>query len=325
MKIMNLRASQGLPARMATIPGVSEPNPTPDLAPLRTHGLPVGHGHVLHVQEWGALDGLPVLLLHGGPGSGCSPLLRRGFDLTKYRLICPDQRGAGHSTPRGSLVHNNTAKLLDDLWLLRRRLGVERWLVAGGSWGATLALLHALDQPEGVLGLLLRNTFLAREADIRGFFEGAPATLAQGWTGMPELEGEAAQALAIEWWRWERLRCGQSDEAQTPAGEALEALVDRYRVQSHFLREGCWLQEPPLLDRLAALPQVPLRLLHGEQDAVCPATGARLLQAAVPWAELEILPGVGHDPAHPLLQAAQRRALDAFAERGDFGPPGDAV
>jgi proline iminopeptidase len=322
MKIMNLRRPWGEPVRMATIPGVSQPYENADSAPLRSHALPVGHGHVLHVEEWGAPDGLPVLLLHGGPGSGCSPLLRRGFDLEKYRLICPDQRGAGRSTPRGSLVHNSTDQLLDDLELLRRRLGVQRWLVAGGSWGATLALLHALDQPDAVLGLLLRNTFLARESDIHGFFDGAPHALAQGWPTMPALEDEPAQALAVAWWRWERWRCGQTQAVEPPAGEALAALVDRYRVQAHYLRDGCGLQSPPLLERVAALPRRPVRLLHGAQDAVCPVDGARLLQAAVPWAALDVLPGVGHDPAHPLLQAAQRRALDAFAAQGDFGPVG---
>jgi proline iminopeptidase len=300
---------------------VTEPNEHPSDVPLRIHALPVGHGHVLHVEEWGHPDGLPVLLLHGGPGSGCSPLLRRGFDLKKYRLICPDQRGAGLSTPRGGTAQNTTAKLLDDLWLLRRRLGVERWLVVGGSWGATLALAHALDQPDSVRGLLLRNTFLARESDIASFFKGAPEALAQDWRSLPELDDAEAQALSLLWWRWERLRCGQPDEAEAPSGDALVALVDRYRVQAHYLREGCWQQSPPLLERCAALRQVPLRLLHGAQDAVCPVMGAQLLQAAVPWAELEILPGVGHDPAHPLMLAAMRRALDAFATRGDFGAP----
>ncbi|NML18451.1 alpha/beta fold hydrolase [Azohydromonas sp. G-1-1-14] len=286
---------------------------------MHTHALPVGGGHVLHVEEWGRADGLPALLLHGGPGSGCSPLLRRGFDLERYRLICPDQRGAGQSTPRGEIANNTTAKLLDDLWLLRRRLGIERWLVVGGSWGATLALAHALDQPEAVSALLLRNTFLARESDIQGFFSGAPQALARGWPTLPELDEEPARALALRWWGWERHRSGQPEDAPAPSGEALAALVDRYRVQAHYLRQGCGLQSPPLLERCAALPQVPVRLLHGAQDAVCPPLGAQALQAVVPWAELELLPGVGHDPAHPLLQDALQRALDAYAARGDFG------
>ncbi|WP_232539842.1 alpha/beta fold hydrolase [Azohydromonas aeria] len=307
---------------MATIALVSELYEFPAGPAPRTHALPVGHGHVLHVEEWGHPDGLPVLLLHGGPGSGCSPLLRRGFNLQQYRLICPDQRGAGRSTPRGEVAHNTTAKLVDDLWLLRRRLGIERWLVVGGSWGATLALAHALDQAEAVSGLLLRNTFLAREADIEDFFDGAPEPLVPDWRTLPDLDAaDAAQAraLALLWWGWERRRCGQDDAAPPPEGEALDALLDRYRVQAHYLRNGCWLQSPPLLERCAALPRVPIHLLHGAEDRVCPPEGSVALREAVPWATLDMLPGVGHDPAHPLLQDALARALDAFAARGDFG------
>ena len=124
----------------------------------------------MHVEEHGDPAGLPALVLHGGPGSGSSPVLRRGFDPSRYRIICPDQRGAGRSTPAGAIAANTLADLLDDLRRLRAHLRIDRWLVVGGSWGATLALAHALDQPGAVAGLLLRNVFLARASDIHDVF-----------------------------------------------------------------------------------------------------------------------------------------------------------
>jgi proline iminopeptidase len=122
------------------------------------HRLPVGGGHVMHVEEHGNPAGLPVLVLHGGPGSGSSPVLRRCFDQASYRIVCPDQRGAGQSTPRGGIEANTVDDLLADLRALRAHLRIPRWLVVGGSWGATLALLHALDTPEAVFyGLAIRR------------------------------------------------------------------------------------------------------------------------------------------------------------------------
>ena len=148
--------------------------PVPDLADLpvlRTHALPVGDGHVLNVQEFGHPQGQPLALMHGGPGSGASPVLRRGFDSAAWRVICIDQRGAGGSRPRGATEANTTEHLLADLRQVRQALGVERWVVAGGSWGATLAVAYAAFEPEAVAGLLLRASFLARRADIDGFFQ----------------------------------------------------------------------------------------------------------------------------------------------------------
>src|SRR5688572_6471045 len=150
--------------------------PHADLAPYRTHAIAVDGGHCLHVDEFGREDGVPALVLHGGPGSGISPLQRRLFDPERYRIICPDQRGSGRSTPPGETAHNTTSNLLDDLATLRSALGVSRWLVVGGSWGATLAILHAAAQPDAVSGLLLRSVFLARPADITAFFDGIDLT-----------------------------------------------------------------------------------------------------------------------------------------------------
>lgn len=288
-----------------------------DQPALRSFMLPVGDGHSLHVETWGRADGIPALVLHGGPGSGCSPLLRRFFDPQRFWVVCPDQRGAGRSAPAGATAHNTTDHLLADLRALRAALGIPRWLVVGGSWGAALALAHALDQPEAVSGLLLRSTFLARPQDIAGFFREAPDLLRDHWQTLPEAQAAGAQALARSWWAWERTMTGTA-AGPAPEGAALDALVQRYRIQSHYLRNGCWLQTPGLLARCAGLPPVPTLLLHGTADRVCPPEGARALHARLPHSTLAWAESAGHDPAHAALAQEMVAALDAFAMGAGF-------
>ena len=299
--------------------------------------LAVSDGHELHVRRSGALDGLPVLVLHGGPGSGCSPLLARCFDPRRYRVICVDQRGAGLSRPHGEIAHNTTAHLLADLRALRRHLGVSQWLVVGGSWGATLALAHAIDAPDAVSALLLRGLFLARAQDVAHFFDAAAHGRPQAWEVYERhaaewhcpliealyrvlCEGTPAErnALALHWWRWEHF-VAAGTEPPPPDADAVRVLVGRYRIQSHYLRELCWLDQPPMLVRCAALRRVPTLLLHGTQDAVCAPTGAAALHARLLHSELRWVQGAGHDPTHPGMVDATVRALDAYAARGHFG------
>ncbi|KIQ31172.1 prolyl aminopeptidase [Variovorax paradoxus] len=301
------------------------------------HRLPLSGGHVMHVEEHGNPHGLPALVLHGGPGSGSSPLLRSGFDLARYRIVCPDQRGAGLSTPAGSIAHNTLADLLDDLRLLRAHLHVDRWLVVGGSWGATLALLHALDQPSAVAGLLLRNVFLARASDIHDFFAGTARHGGSEWHVLWDearrrqcaitavladifAHGtwERQREVALCWSDWEQRMSGGS-AAPPGDGDALQRLVSRYRVQSHYLHHGCWLGAPTLLERCTALPAVPTLIVHGTHDALCPPQGAQALanilhgRAALQWAQ-----GAGHNPTHPALVAAMSEALRDYADTQAF-------
>ena len=338
MIFMNRRADAATASRYH--PSVM-PAPYPDAPLLRGHALPVGGGHVLQVQEFGRADGIAAVLLHGGPGSGSSPLLRRFFDPARYRVICIDQRGAGASRPRGSVLHNRTADLLDDLRRVREQLGLARWLVVGGSWGATLALAHAAAEPAAVAGLLLRASFLARREDTEWFFQGAARECPQAWQNLAsmappaqragllhwlaqQLEGGAAPAAALAWWRWEQALAGVTPATAEPDGASLAALVDRYRIQAHYLSHDCWLSVPTLLERCTAVPPVPTLLLHARDDRVCRAEGARALHARLPHSRLQWLDGAGHDPAHPAMAATMAAALDCYAVRGNFDGLGES-
>jgi proline iminopeptidase len=305
--------------RVPALPTLAPPpaSPAQDTVPITRRTLDVGEGHVLHVEEHGRDEGLPALVLHGGPGSGSSPLLRRGFDPARYRMICPDQRGAGLSRPRGGTAANDTGRLLADLRGLRAHLGIDRWLVVGGSWGATLALLHAADAPDAVAGLLLRGSFLARDEDISAFLAplGEATVLARRLAGA---DRDDRHALALAWWRREQSLSGGAGPAHAPQGDELDRLVGRYRIQAHYLAHGCWLGSTPLLDRCAQVPRVPTLLLHGRDDRICPPAGAQRLHAALPGSRLRWIDAAGHDPSHPAMAAAMAAALDEWARLGTW-------
>lgn len=309
----------------------------PELAPYRTHELRVSSGHVLHVDESGQPDGIAVLVLHGGPGSGSSPLLRRFFDPARYRIVCPDQRGAGKSRPRGSTVDNTTDHLIADLETVRRMLNIARWLVVGGSWGAALALAYAAAHSDAVAGLQLRATFLARDEDMAGFFQAADGEHAAAWAQFASIapvdqrhallpfiarglssDADTARRMALAWWRWESTLATGAVTQPEPSGAALDAQVDRYRVQSHYLLHRCWLDAPPLLDRCPLVPAVPTLLLHGADDRICRPDASLEVHRRLPHSLLRIVDGVGHDPAQPAMVQATVEALDAYAAHGTF-------
>jgi len=274
------------------------------IEPYATHTLPVSAGHRLYVEECGRRDGIPVVFVHGGPGAGCEPWHRRFFNPEVYRIILFDQRGCGRSVPHAELDGNDTASLVADMEAIRELLGIERWVVFGGSWGSTLGLVYAETHPECVLGLILRGIFLCRPRDIHWFYqEGASFLLPERW-----------QAKA--WSLWEA-------HASTLLPKA--AVVDHFgnphtalslaRIECHYFMHDSFLQQDQILDNVHRLRDIPGVIVHGRYDVVCPVEQAWLLQRAWPGAELRVVPDAGHSALEPGIVDALVRATEQTAMR----------
>lgn len=305
--------------------------------------LDVGSGHSIYYEQHGAADGIPALLLHGGPGSSSTPRQREFLDPTRYRCIQFDQRGCGRSTPLGETAHNHTGVLIEDIEALRRHLRVERWLVSGGSWGAALALAYAARHREHVAGVLLRGTFLTGHADLEWFFHGVGALLPQlnadfmavvprRWRGsvvtwldrcFADVGGDRERTLriALAWQAYEQGVGGPHlPPTPSPAVDAEQAqrLIAKYRVQAHYLARRCFLDEAAVLRAAGELHGMPLALVHGTQDRVCRPYNAWRVQRTCAGSRLAWAAQAGHDPAHPALLRLLRGAADAFAAERDF-------
>lgn len=311
----------------------------PPIDPLLNHSLPVGDGHVLHVEECGRLDGIPALFLHGGPGSGCTPMHRRFFDPDRYRIILPDQRGAGRSTPHAGLDANTTPNLVADLEQIRTALGIDRWLLFGGSWGSTLALAYAQAHPERVTGLILRGIFLGREQDIRWFYqEGASRIFPDYWQDYLEPIPASERGDLIAAYR--RRLVGENEIAQLQAARAWStwegrcatlrpepAVIERFaggrhalsmaRIENHYFSHGAFLDQP-LLDGMERLAGIPGHIVHGRYDMICPIEQAFALAADWPDDDvtMEIIEAAGHAASEPGIIDALLRATDRFADQG---------
>ena len=287
-------------------------SPTPDCFYLRTPDA-----QRVHVRLAGPPDGEPWLVLHGGPGSGCSAAMAAWFDPQWHRVVMPDQRGAGKSRPTGSLRRNNVGALLADLEQLRQTLGIERWGVVGGSWGAALGLAYAAKCPDAVAALVLRGTFLTGRDDVANLFaprlggrrmlqrvkprgERLPDARAHLLTvsrllqsGTPVQKWDTAAA----WRESEQALLGLSarQHLRRLPLRMREAMAAKYRIQAHYLRNRAGLGKPGLLRaaRTIAAHGLPVTLLHGRADAVCRPANARRLQAAMPGARLAWVDG-GH-------------------------------
>lgn len=309
----------------------------PDIKPYATQRLAVDDLHSLYVEECGVPGGLPVLFLHGGPGAGCEPMHRRFFDPQRYRIVLFDQRGSGQSTPHAELRDNTTWRLVADIETLRERLGIDRWLVFGGSWGSTLALAYAETHPERVWGLILRGVFLCRDRDIHWFYqEGASRLFPDRWeqflapipvaernemvpayyrrlTSANELERlRAAKAWAM--WEGTTLTLEHNPQIVEQFGEVHRAL-SLARIECHYFINQCFMEPDQLLRDADRLRDIPGVIIHGRYDVVCPLDNAWALHQAWPEAELRIVPTAGHAASEPGIIDALVHATERFADQ----------
>lgn len=292
--------------------------------------LPVDNRHLLAVAVSGNPAGEPVLVLHGGPGSGCSPRLLSLYDPARQRIVAFDQRGAGQSQPVGETRANTTTHLIADIELVRAHLGIARWRVTGGSWGATLALAYAMAHPQVVTGLVLRSSFLPGMGNVRWFFQDLAEHCPAAWQALAAgvEEGERSDLLAALMRRlaspdpavaraaataWARYESAVAEPAAPPLPDLpaseLDRLVRKYRLQGHYLAAGCFLDEADFLSGCSALEGLPVTLIHGRDDRVCPPANAERLHAAIPGSRLVWIDGCGHQAFNPAMVAAWQAAL----------------
>jgi proline iminopeptidase len=309
-----------------------EPLPLyPAIEPRCTGTLDVGDGHRLYWEECGAPRGVPVVFLHGGPGAGASPVHRQFFDPAHYRIIVFDQRGAGRSTPLGSLVANTTADLVADIERLRTMLGFERWIVFGGSWGSTLALAYAQHHPERCLALVLRGIFLGRPAEIDWFLHGVRNVFPEAWREFAEFipAPERGDLLAAYHRRlvdpdpaihvpaarrWSVYEGSCSTLAPNPALVA-DFASDRValglaRIEAHYFVNRLFLPEGFLLANVGRIRHLPAVIVQGRYDAVCPAVTADDLHRAWPEAEYHVVADAGHSAFEPGIRSRLVGAME---------------
>ncbi|NNM52569.1 MAG: prolyl aminopeptidase [Pseudomonadales bacterium] len=303
----------------------------PELHPFEQKMLEVDPLHRLYVEQSGQIEGIPILFVHGGPGGGTQPVHRRFFDPERYRIILFDQRGCGRSTPYASLERNTTQDLVEDMEVLRRDLGVERWVLFGGSWGSTLSLAYAQAHPEHVMAMILRGIFLCRPQDIKWFYqEGASRVFPDAFddfikpipeperhnllaayhsrlTGRDELQ---QMACAKAWSIWEGV-CSSLH----PSPSLVEQFADprkalaMARIEAHYFMNGSFLNLP-LLAGVHRLKGIPGTLIHGRYDMVCPLDNALSLHQAWPGSQLQIVRDAGHAASEPGITDALIRATD---------------
>ncbi|MBE5269416.1 prolyl aminopeptidase [Stenotrophomonas sp. B2] len=314
----------------------------PPITPYREHTLPVSTLHTLHVEECGTPGGIPVVYLHGGPGAGISPTHRRFFDPARYRIVLIDQRGSGRSTPFGELRDNTTQELVADIEKVREHLGIERWLVYGGSWGSTLSLAYAQAHPARATGLIVRGVYLGRDIENQWFSEpqgGARWIFPERWdryeAHIPEDErGNLLQAYwtrldspdpairiaaAMAWLGWEDNAATLQHEVSAESSSDPMDTLAKARIEAHYFRNRAFLEPGQLLRDVERIRHLPAVIVQGRYDIICPPRSAWELAKAWPEARLEMVIA-GHSANEAATTDALVRATDDFADR--FGQPG---
>ena len=311
----------------------------PPIEPFATGMLPLDPPHAMYWEQCGNPEGPAVVFLHGGPGAGATPTHRRFFDPAHYRIVIFDQRGAGRSTPLGTLVNNSTAHLVADIERLRRHLGIDRWIVFGGSWGSTLALAYAEAHSDRLRALVLRGIFLCRRSEIDWFLYGIRAIFPEPWRSfsnfLPEAErgdllGNYYRRLthadpaihmpaARAWSRYEGACSTLLPNVEATANFADDRVaLGLARMEAHYFVNHIFLPENALLDNIGRLRRHPATVIQGRYDMVCPIMTADLLARAWPEARYVVVPDAGHSALEPGIRAALVTACERFKDEAQM-------
>ncbi|MEE8233170.1 MAG: prolyl aminopeptidase [Gammaproteobacteria bacterium] len=313
----------------------------PELGPFATDVLELDNGHSIYFEQSGNEKGLPVIFLHGGPGSGCNENHRRYFNPDKYRIIIFDQRGCHRSTPNGSVENNSTQSLLSDIESIRNKLKLGKWILFGGSWGATLALLYAEKYPQHVSGIILRGTFLARQCDFEWFahddMHGVNRIFPDYWqeylslfedNEKDDLSGSLYQRVfsdnretqleaAKAWSLWAGRVVTHSlgmDEPYVLDEDDDEKLINEVKVEMHYAKNRYFIDENQILDNISQIPDVPITIIHGRKDLTCLPESSWSVHQALPNSELIIVADAGHLASEPAMVDALVSATDQMVE-----------
>ena len=308
-------------------------------APLTSELIEVGDGHSIHVESVGREGGIPAVYLHGGPGSGCQPDHRRLFDPERFHAVLFDQRGAGRSRPKGCRDHNTLPDLIADMETIRGKFGFEKWMVVGGSWGATLALAYAEAHPDRVSGIVLRATFLGTRGELdRAFLKTLPQFYPQLSEDFIDLLPEADRAQPLEaYWRrildpdegvhapfaraWhdtERILSEHSPSRARLDPASLKStgpLPATPFMEAHYFASDCFMRPNQILDETEKLKGIPGVIVQGRYDLLCPPVTSHALASRWGDAELRIVEGAGHTLYDPGVRNAVMRAIADVASR----------
>ena len=307
----------------------------PPRDPFDQRVLEVGDGHRVYVEQCGRPDGIPVVVLHGGPGGGCSPAMRRYFDPAKYRVVLFDQRGCGRSRPHASVENNTTWHLVRDIELIRETLGIDRWIVFGGSWGATLSLIYAQAHPDRAAALVLRGVFLMTKPELDWFYGGGAGKFwPDVWEKFTKLVPADEQDDFIEayhrrlfsgdvmietryaraWSAWENALASMASDGSTGESPAEYARAFA-RLENHYFREMGFLSEDQaILNCMDKIQHIPGYIVQGRYDMICPPTSAYLLSKAWPKSKLQMVSRAGHALSEPGISSALVHITDGLAQ-----------
>ena len=306
----------------------------PEIEPNKEYMLTCGDIHNIYVEESGNPDGQPILFLHGGPGGGCGAKQRRFFDPKYYRIILFDQRGCGKSTPLGETKENTTEDLISDIETIRKHLNIEKWVLFGGSWGSSLALAYGVRYPEYLTGLILRGVFLSREKELDWFLKDVDQffpeyhelllnhkdninkdNLVEEYTRLVFGNNfNIAKKASVAWNKFEGsvLKLLPTSDLSDNKEINYEFELARAKVQLHYINNLCFIDGEKILNKVKVLKNIPVEIVQGRYDMVCPPKTAYDLKQRLPHSQLVIIADAGHSASEDGTLSSLISATEKF-------------